>query len=125
MTYKQTGENMNLWLDDIREEPPEWNRAYTAEEAIEAIQGGEIEALSLDHDLGENLHGVDVAKWLESEDRGNGNDLWPNQIFIHSSNSVGRENMRRIIESSGRYGRRIPGITLGQWAGIEGFERIR
>ena len=48
--------NVNVWLDD-RRKPPVFEgipvtSARTAEEAIALLETGEVESMSLDHDLG-------------------------------------------------------------------------
>ena len=42
---------MRVWLDDQRAAPEGWVHVRTPEEAIELLRGGEVEELSLDHDL--------------------------------------------------------------------------
>lgn len=59
-----------------------------------------IEVIDIDHDAGEYaVYGGDyirVLDWLEKQEYG-----WEWAIRIHSMNSVGAENMRRIIERNG------------------------
>lgn len=58
---------MKLWLDDIRECPPGWTWAKRAAEAIECLRTGEVEEVSLDHDLGaceRCMNGQTVEDWL-------------------------------------------------------------
>jgi hypothetical protein len=43
---------VKVWLDDEREAPEGWVHVRTPEEAIELLRAGEVEELSLDHDLG-------------------------------------------------------------------------
>jgi hypothetical protein len=38
-------------LDDTREAPDGWVRAYTPDEAIRLLETGTVEEISLDHDL--------------------------------------------------------------------------
>lgn len=42
---------MKLYVDDNRKTPAGWTRAYTAEEAKLYLLHGDVEDLSLDHDL--------------------------------------------------------------------------
>ena len=42
---------MKVWLDDERAAAGGWVHVRTPEEAIELLRGGEVEELSLDHDL--------------------------------------------------------------------------
>ena len=105
MMYKR-----GLWIDDIRT-PPEkfyyqgkpvhWERAWDVEGAKQAIREHEwydyrYDLLSVDHDAGD--YGppdyIKLLDWLEETGRS-----YP--IRIHSMNTVGVENMRRIIEKNG------------------------
>ena len=98
---------MKLWIDDLRTPPgdifDEWawcKSVYTAEILIEAQEEANnlVELIDIDHDAGEYAqYGGDYIKlldWLEETGRN-----YP--IRIHSMNSVGVENMRRIIERNG------------------------
>lgn len=56
---------IRIYLDDLRQAPEGWARTYDAEETVDLIESreGEVEAVSLDHDLGENsLEGRFVAR---------------------------------------------------------------
>ncbi len=93
---------MKVYLDDVREAPPGWVRAYMPEEAIELLRSGGVTDLSLDHDLGLDTpdaerSGYSVLVWLEREV---GEGRWPfplPTITIHSANPPGRDRMRRAI----------------------------
>jgi hypothetical protein len=95
---------VKVYLDDVREAPPGWVRTYTPEEVIALLQSGEVEELSLDHDLGLDTpaaerSGYSVLVWLERE-VGEGRWSFPlPDITVHSANPPGRERMRRAIES--------------------------
>lgn len=61
---------MKVWLDDVRQAPDGWVHATTPEEVIEFLRSGEVEEISLDHDLGlatpdSERTGNDVLVWLE------------------------------------------------------------
>jgi NAD+-processing family protein with receiver domain len=43
---------VRVWLDDERAAPEGWAHVRTPEEAIELLRGGDVEEISLDHDLG-------------------------------------------------------------------------
>jgi hypothetical protein len=88
---------MRVFLDDIRNSPPDWVVVRTAEEAIALLQTGEVTAMSLDHDLGGESTGMEVLEWIEWEvvERG----FQPPQLIVHSGNPVGRERMRAAVES--------------------------
>lgn len=122
---------MKIWVDDLRPAPPgyEWcksvNQAISlikaSDEAIERcmLRGNncfhnrdyagrdkcyahaakwDIELIDIDHDAGDYAHdGGDYIKlldWLEAEGKN-----YP--IRIHTMNSVGRQNMRMIIQRNG------------------------
>ena len=94
---------MKIWVDDIREAPAGYERAYSVNHAKNLImnaefQGETVTLLDLDHDAGSYaFDGGDYIKlldWMEE------NQLsYP--IRIHTMNPVGRENMRAIIERNG------------------------
>ena len=62
---------MNLWLDDVRSPPSEdWVWVRTAAEAIALLERGQVERVSLDHDLGDDEGlgtGYQVATFIEAE----------------------------------------------------------
>lgn len=97
---------MKIWLDDIRDAPDEtWTVARTARDALLMVNEnvGNVEVLSLDHDLGDEneLTGYDVLSILEKL-VGTGELLSviiPNEFRIHSANPVGRKNMQAAIDS--------------------------
>jgi hypothetical protein len=89
------------WVDDT------WTIVRTPEDALTLIMRhyGEVEVVSLDHDLGYfiadvELTGYDVVKTIErlvflGELRPQGLP----RFEIHSANSVGRKNMQAAIDS--------------------------
>ena len=95
---------MRVYLDDIREAPQGWVRAHTPEEVIDFLCLGDVEELSLDHDLGlgsgcAERTGYDVLRWLE-EAVATGAWTFPlPEIRIHSANPVGRRRMEQAIDS--------------------------
>ncbi len=93
-----------VWLDDARPMPPDWtHHVRTASEAIALLCTGQVEAISLDHDLGEETvsgSGYTVACWIE-EAAVLGN-LAPITVAIHSANPVGVARMRAAIRAAGR-----------------------
>ena len=100
---------MKLWVDDVREPPycGEWIVVRSVRQAKIAINWYEHQMnddtilISLDHDTGDFAYdGGDYIKlldWLEAK------GIVDTGYFfhIHSQNSVGVENMRRIIEYNG------------------------
>jgi len=90
-----------LWVDDKRTPPDDsWIWAKTYDETIAHIKTG-VDIISLDHDLGEEKTGYDIAKYIEEhvvlQDM-----LYPD-IRIHSANPVGRKNIQATIDFLNRY----------------------
>ena len=98
---------MKLWIDDVRPAPPGYIWARSVDGAKDLINiysqridfdnniVDEIELIDIDHDAGIYArYGGDYIKlldWLEETGHN-----YP--IRIHSQNTVGVENMRRIIQ---------------------------
>ncbi len=93
---------MRLWIDDERPMPWEdqiWHvHAKTSDEAIKWLDtwrrnnaergkplGHLIKEVSFDHDLGGEDTTRRVMLWMIE------NDVWPEEITIHTMNKVGRE----------------------------------
>jgi Cyclic-phosphate processing Receiver domain len=93
-----------VWLDDVRVAPDGWVHITTPEEAIELLRSGEVEEISLDHDLGlatpeSERTGYDVLAWLE-EAVATGAWKHPVPVMrVHSANPVGWRRMEQAIES--------------------------
>lgn len=86
---------MFLYLDDIRE--PIHNNFYVVrnyQDCVDFLKNNTVSFLSLDHDLGEDKSGYDIAKFLVQE------GIEVEKINIHSANPVGRDNIVQLI---GRY----------------------
>lgn len=96
---------MKIWLDDDPERDPgsDWVVARTADEAVVLLSAGDVEAISLDHDLGDFRHepyprevtGMDVVRWMFS------NRIFPKLINIHSFNFGGTERMASMLCDAG------------------------
>ncbi len=88
---------MKVFLDDERKAPEGWVRVRWPEEAIELLQNGQVEEISLDHDLGDDEHGTgyDVILWIE-EAVALRNFKAP-VISVHSANSSARQKMESGI----------------------------
>jgi hypothetical protein len=96
MATSQEEAAVKVWLDDQRSAPEGWVHVRTPEEAIELLRSGEVEELSLDHDLGLGVGlrertGYDVLLWLEAEVAA-GRARPPAVMRVHSGNvgAVGR-----------------------------------
>lgn len=80
---------MKLWVDDERCAPPGWAWAINSDVAITLLSPGNVDELSLDHDLGDNCAGESdttrrVVMWMIE------NEVWPKCICVHTANPVGR-----------------------------------
>ena len=97
---------MKVWLDDRRSPYPEpggWVWVRTPAEAIELLRTGEIDAISLDHDLGlldgeREQTGYDVVTWIERAVATEGY-VPPRTIRVHSANASAALKMERGIEA--------------------------
>ena len=90
---------MKVFLDDERTPPDGWMLVRWPEEAIELLKTGDVEAISLDHDLGDDTVGTgyDVVLWIEEQVAMN--NLVPPIIQVHSANTSARSKMLAGIES--------------------------
>lgn len=90
---------MKVFLDDEREAPPGWLRAFWPNEVIQLLQTGEVTEVSLDHDLGNDEHGTgyDVLLWIEQEVALN--RFVPPKMHVHSANTSAREKMESAIDA--------------------------
>ncbi|MBX0320132.1 hypothetical protein K2Q31_15935 [Alkalihalobacillus clausii] len=95
---------MNLYVDDLRDCPEGYTVARNYEDAIKLLESHEIHILSLDHDLGEDENynllptGYDIVKYICEH------GLRANKIYMHTDNSVGRENMYKTLLGAQRRG---------------------
>lgn len=96
-------------------------RAYWPNEVIDLLKGGEVQELSLDHDLGDNVRGTsyDVILWIEEAVALHG--FIPPKISVHSANTSARGKMQagiRSIEALAKARRRDYGLLhLGMGTG--------
>jgi hypothetical protein len=92
---------MKVYLDDERPVPDGWIGCKTPSEAIELLKTGQVETISLDHDLG-LVHinpeptGYDVLIWLEREVFTN-DFVPPRYIRIHTANAVAMQRMKLLV----------------------------
>lgn len=100
----EDSERIVLWLDDVREMPPEFTaHAKTAAGAIALLDTGRVDRISLDHDLGpeEAGTGYQVARHIEE---GAYFMTIPALAWaIHSANPVGRKNMLASLQRAEQY----------------------
>lgn len=90
---------MKVYLDDERVTPDGWVRIYWPDEAIPLLETGEVEIISLDHDLGDDDRGTgyDVVLWIEEAVALRG--FKPPRIAVHSANTSAALKMRAGIET--------------------------
>jgi hypothetical protein len=93
---------VKVFLDDLREAPSGWHRAYWPDEVVSLLKSGNVTHLSLDHDLGDDVRGTgyDVILWIEKAVVTA--DFKPPALIVHSRNSSARPRMLagiRAIES--------------------------
>ncbi len=88
---------MKVYLDDERQTPDGWTRVYWPDEAIALLQSGQVEEISLDHDLGDDERGTgyDVVLWIE--DAVATRNFSPPRMTVHSANSSARQKMEMGI----------------------------
>ena len=97
-----------LWLDDVRPAPSDggdWVHVKTAFEAIQALNTGHFDEVSLDHDLGEPAdevgNGYEVACWIEENAffERLGRLKWR----VHSANPVGITAMTSALNNADNF----------------------
>lgn len=97
-------QRINLYLDDLRDCPEGFVIARTVDEAKYYLDNFQVEVLSLDHDLGVDEQGnllptgYDLVKYICEK------GLRAEKIYIHTDNSVGRENMYNTLLGAQRRG---------------------
>ena len=95
---------MKVYLDDERQTPDGWVRVYWPDEAVRLLETGQVQEISLDHDLGEEgptaRTGYDVVLWLEEQVATMG--FTPPKVVVHSANPPARTRMESGITSIAR-----------------------
>jgi hypothetical protein len=93
---------MKVFLDDLRRpDTSDWRVVRSAEAAIELLKAGLVTEISFDHDLGTELTGYHVARFIE---QGAFEGRMKRLVWrIHSANPVGRENIKQAMESAERF----------------------
>jgi hypothetical protein len=99
---------MKVYLDDERQTPEGWTRVYWPDEAIKLLMTGEVEEISLDHDLADKfmaqmekrneITGYDVITWIE-EKVFNDASFSPPVIHIHTDNPSAKKRMLAGVRS--------------------------
>jgi hypothetical protein len=121
VTDINSGRVVNIYLDDIRTPPSDWDCDWkivlTAKQCIRLLQSesGKVDILSLDHDLGEGHDqlliehpgtGYDVAVFLEEQAVAGNLSILPEHILCHSANPVGRRRILQAIDRIEKYRKR-------------------
>ena len=90
---------MMVFLDDTRQTPFGWTRVYWPYQAIELLESGGVEVISLDYDLGDPERGTghDVLVWMEQAVRERG--FSPPEIRIHTADPHGRLKMQMTADA--------------------------
>ena len=103
---------IDLWLDDERDpDDPRIQELFGAEPgmfwvksahaAIRRLKSGNVRSISLDHDLGQNATGYDVAKWIE--ERSFQRQLARVSWNVHSMNVEGAKVIRAALLNADRF----------------------
>ncbi len=89
---------MKIYLDDERQTPDGWVRAYWPSEVISLLQAEFVTEVSLDHDLGDDQRGTgyDVILWIEEAIAVRG--FKPPKLKVHSANISARRKMELGIQ---------------------------
>ena len=67
----------------------EWVKTY--DECIQQLTKSHWDTLCLDHDLGTEKTGYDVAKWIEEKVFTDNDFIPPAQVIVHTANTIGRK----------------------------------
>lgn len=89
-----------LYVDDIRQPNIIRYSTYSYkiivsrnyDDAINILDMCKFNAIDLDHDLGEEKTGYDICKYIIE------NNIKLDRVYIHTSNPVGRDNMKQLLE---------------------------
>jgi hypothetical protein len=97
---------LKVWLDDVRAPEPDWVWVKTPDAAIELLETGEVEEISLDHDLGFDESGAErtgyeVVLWVEEAVALRG--FTPPEMTVRSANPPGHQRLLRGIEAIRRH----------------------
>jgi hypothetical protein len=83
---------VKIWLDDRRPAPAGFVHVINHQEFETLLRSSTevIEVMSFDHDLGEEMDGYRIAKWLAEHHL----ERWPLEVRVHSDNPPGAANIR-------------------------------
>lgn len=97
-------EQINLYVDDLRDCPDGYTLARTCSEAIKILESREVNILTLDHDLGEDEEGKELPNGYDLVKYFCEHGLRVNKIYMHTDNPVGRNNMYETLLAAQRRG---------------------
>ena len=105
---------MKVYLDDERPAPPGWRQVRWPKEAIELLKTGQVEELSLDHDLGNDDRGTgyDVVTWIEEAVATAG--FRAPRMKVHSANPSARAKMEAGLRAIERLAARNEGGAVDE-----------
>ncbi len=90
---------IKLWVDDQRQPPAGFNaHARSYAEAMDYLESGKVSEISLDHDLGEEKTGYDIAKWIE--EKAFYGEITRILWSVHSANPVGATQMSQALKNA-------------------------
>ncbi|MFI2855765.1 cyclic-phosphate processing receiver domain-containing protein [Paenibacillus sp. JSM ZJ436] len=93
---------IHVYLDDWRACPPGFALARNGEECLMLLRECKVGILSLDYELGPDvMNGGDVAAAIVRE------QLYPEEIFLHTSSPSGRTRMYEML-----YQHKPPGVKV-------------
>ena len=89
---------MKVFLDDYRETPTGWVRAFWPDEIVRLLETGNVTHLSLDHDLGDDRRGTgyDVLPVIERMIHSGELKQLP-EIIAHTSNPAAKQKVELAI----------------------------
>jgi hypothetical protein len=104
--------SIKLWLDDERDPSnPTIKDLFgsngdeiwvkTVADAKDYISNHDVVSISFDHDLGTELTGYDLAKWIE--EKAFHKQIKPIELRIHSMNTIGNKNIQIAIDNCNKY----------------------
>lgn len=106
---------MKIFLDDERQPPDDsWTLVRWPNEVISLIKSNDVEAISLDHDLGDDSVGTgyDVILWIEEKVALG--EMTPPTITVHSANISARKKMIAGIKNIYKISQSINSKTAGR-----------
>lgn len=105
---------VNIFMDDLRPCPvaPNWLLALDAESTLRLLaqHRGNINILSLDHDLGDTSIPEKHGKWMVNRMIEQG--LYADIIYLHTANGEGRKNMHSYLLQAQEHGALPPHVKI-------------